>query len=291
MIYLKSNKDIIAIKPDFIYNRFDLFCPNQYILLFSDKSRITVEVQLKAFTAHLGLWMVKISREEINALCQYIFKSYPRILAVDFSNTMIDLKGETNHFHINLPQTETELLLRLSPKSRYNLKREVAIVKKYYRIDFVEYSNIPDSIVKLYFEFKKITHNKEYKMSIHDYLNTYHVSNAYTLSFDNEIVAILLTCEQCSVVYLENLAYDINFAKFSPGKIAYNLLLKKLINKKKVAIFLGGGDYEYKRKYGSIESKVTSDLIFRNGFSRSLYYLQYIPNRIKWKLHTIGLIG
>lgn len=293
MIHLLLKKDINdkLIKPDFIYNRFDLFNFDKTILLFSDESQHYIEVLIGKISAYLGIWMTEISHEEILNFCDYIFCHYSRIMYVGFSNAIVEGYENSNHFYVNLPKTIEELQLKLSSKSRYNLRRECTTVKNIFqKIEFIEYTDIPLEIIEKYFELKKLTHHIDYYMSVQDYLFKYHVTNAYTLTFDNHIVSILLTCEQCPCVYLENLTYDISYAKLSPGKIAYDFLLKNLIQKGKIALFLAGGNYEYKKRYGSIENNVFSDVIFRNNFVRFIFYLKYIPNRIRWKLKTCGFL-
>ena len=113
-------------------------------------------------------------------------------------------------------------------------------------------------------------------MQIKDYLEKYHVTNGYVLYFGDNIASILFTCEQCPVVYLENLTYDTAFSVYSPSMLAYDYLLKNLIQKGKEEIYLGGGDYIYKKKYESAESQVVSVLVYRTRIVELKYRIKNV---------------
>lgn len=80
---------------------------------------------------------------------------------------------------------------------------------------------------------------------------------------------MILSCEQCPVVYIENLTYDTNYAKYSLGQILYDIYLKKLVEKGKKEIFLLGGDYDYKRRYHSVEETTYNDAVYRSIVSKN----------------------
>ena len=87
------------------------------------------------------------------------------------------------------------------------------------------------------------------------------------------------------MVYLENLTYDTAYSVYSPSMLAYDNLLKNLIQKGKEEIYLGGGDYIYKKKYESTESQVKSVFLYRTGVVELKYRIKNtsmlsIKNRI-----------
>lgn len=281
-----------SISPDFIYNRPDLFCKDYIVLnVHNNLNDYFVEVRLLGTHAELGIWMMKVTGEEFDEISKFIFTRYKEIEYLSFYFAISDrVYKKGNHFHVVLPDSYEELQMRISSKSRYNLRRMKKLAKaEYGSVVLEEFDTeiIPSDIISAYFEMKKKTHNVSYMMTGVEYLVKYHVSNAYVLYFDNMIAAIMLTCEQCSVVYLENLTYDKSFSKYSPGMIAYDLLLESFIQKGKTAVFLGGGDYDYKKKYGSVETAVTEGKIYRSWLIELKYRgIDFYNKRLYWRIQS-----
>lgn len=258
------------IKPDFIYNRKDLFAEDYEILKINDcDNTYYIEVEYKDNVAFLGLWLNSVCKEAVEAAVEYIFNNRRNIsqISYEYSYIEIGLSYQKNHFKIDLPETEEELQNRLSSKGRYNIKREKKILERDFgSYFFSEYTSesVPDSIIEVYFEMKQKTHGVDYHMSAKEYLSHYHVTNIYALFVGDVISAIIHSCEQCEFVYIENIAYDLNYAKYSPGQIIYDLYLKRLIEKGRKFLFLAGGNLDYKKRYGSIEEVTYNATVYRH---------------------------
>lgn len=289
---VNSNVDFSKITPDFIYNRVDLFCENYIVLHVQNDKDYYLEVQLFDNHAELGIWMMEISGHEFDEISKFIFNKYEGIEYISFYNAITDrLYKAEKHYHIHLQTTVEELRGRVSSKSRntMNRKRKKAEVD-YGAISLIEYEGdeITDDIVNIYFNMKERTHHIRYNLTCQGYLDKYHVSNVYILYFGKFVAAIILTCEQCPIVYLENLTYDVNFSRFSPGLLAYEMVLEKLILKGKNCFYLGGGDYDYKKKYNSIETDVIEGRMYRSTLIKIKYYsLDYYNKHICWKVKKI----
>ncbi len=290
---IDNNSNKYKIEPDFIYNRVDLFCKNYIVLhVINEKCDYYLEVQLLERHAILGAWMMTITENDFFEVSQYVFKRYKWIEYVSFYNVISDkVFSRKKHFSISLPNTSEGLEMRLSSKSRYNMKRMRKMAEREFGIvSFVELSKekITEELVSIYFKMKQNVLNIHYEFSYSEYLAKFHVTNAYVLSYGDEIAAILFTCEQCSIVYLENLTYNMAFAKYSPGMMAYDLMLKNLIEKGKISLFLGGGDYDYKRKYNSVETVVTEGKIYRSWIIEIKYKLIAFSNKhLYWKIRYL----
>ena len=183
-----------------------------------------------------------------------------------------------NHFRIEIPQSVEDLNSRLSRRFRYNLRHEKKLLTEAVgAITFEEYNvqNFPDDLMTEYFRLKKITHNRDYHMTAQEYIDCYHVSNAYVLRKidDGQIISMVLSCEQCPTAYIENITYDTAYAKYSPGIMVYTYFLEALIRKKYPEVFLMGGKLEYKRYYGSIEDNLYTGKIYRSIWKRWVYYV------------------
>jgi len=287
-----SSKDII-IHPNFIYNRIDTFSKNCIFLHVQNNANdYYLEMQLFDKHAILGVWMMVVTGVEFDEITKFIFNKYGGIEYVSFYFAISDriYKAE-KHYHVNLPDTYEELKGRLSSKSRNTMSRKKKKAElDYGRITMVEYENesISDSVVSEYFEMKEKTNHVSYNMTSKEYIERYHVSNIYIMYLGDRVAAMILTCEQCPIAYLENLTYDLTFSRYSPGLIAYEMVMERLISKGKKVFYLGGGDYDYKKKYDSVETIVTEGKIYKSWPVEIKYkWIEFYNKHLYWKIKSI----
>lgn len=293
MIQIIDNKYITEINPDFIYNRFDLFCEN-YIVIKAEqgKEKHIIEARIFDNYAELGIWKMTISSTLIKELSAFLFQKFPNIEYTKFFFCKTDGAYKlVKHFSIDLPDSKEIFLQRKSSKSRHRLDNQRRQAERDCgNITYHEYkcSDCPKNIIQLYNIWKEKSHHIGIIENAESFFFRFHISNISTLSFGDNIVAILFSCEQCSVAYLDNLSFDIQFAKYSPGQQIYEFFLTRLIEKKIKKVFLGGGDYEYKRKYHSIEEKLYDGIICRNIYQKIRYNLiTYYNKSLYWKVKKI----
>ena len=293
MVQEVGRKYITEINPDFIYNRFDLFCDN-YIVLMAERGQEIHIIEARLFDnyAELGIWKMHISNELLKEISDFLFQKSSNIgyIIFFFCKTEGDYKT-VKHFYINLPDSSDAFLQRTSSKSRHRLNNQRHQVERQIgSIIFHEYKkeDCPEEVIRHYSTWKEKSHNIGKIENYNAYLQKYHISNIYVLYFGEDIAAILFSCEQCSNAYLENLSYDIQYSKYSPGQQIYEYAMIRLIEKKIRCIFLGGGDYDYKRKYGSIEETLYDGVIFRNVLAKAKYNLiTYYNKHLYWKIKRI----
>lgn len=231
-----------------------------------------------------------LRRDELTRIVRTIKKTFPEAKKIIVENAVEPAFGRSishNHFHIELPATSAELEQRLSSKGRYNLRREKRILtERFGNYEINHYKTQAPGIGKVwdfYFTMKENTYGTVYNLDETEYCKKYHVTDLYTLTLgeDNQIGSVILSCEQCPMVYLENLTYDQELAEFSPGQVLYDEYLKMLVSKRAKGVILLGGKYSYKKRYGSVENQVYNCTIYRNSFI----------NTEKWaerKLRDIG---
>lgn len=275
-------KDANQINPNVIYNRFDLFEGehNYKIFHYTDENLdFSFEVLFSRYSAKLGIWLMNIDQTTLRNITAFIFKYNRKIRYVQYENSYISIgtAQQGNHFRIELPGNIEELDKRLSSKGRYNIRREKRILEQ----DFEEFSIHRCSAVSaeaevlwdMYFKFKEKTHDHSYDMSPDQYCYHFHVTDIYSLCVGAEkrVIALILSCEQCPVVYIENLSYDLDYARYSPGQVLYDEYLKMLIANDVKEIFLLGGDYDYKRRYGSIEETIYTGSVHRYEFIKRIW--------------------
>ena len=269
--------------PDFIYNRFDLWnnssgCQVCLWCCESVNNKFYFETFQTGNKLYLGIWLMPITKQELKEIIREVFRSENTVNEIYYNNGYLKAYGKYvvgNHFKICLPGSIEELEQRLSKKGRYNLRREKRLLEK----DFLQYSIVnisataesADALWEKYFYYKYITHSTDYKMTKKEYCDKYHVTDIYALLIgqDEHCAAIVLSCEQCRTAYIDNITFDLGMAKYSPGQVLYDEYLKCLIRKGVRCIYLLGGDYGYKRRYGSIEETVYNCSIPRSLFKRT----------------------
>ncbi len=296
MIQVLDNNYIPEIKPDFIYNRFDLFC-NNFIVLKAEHGQEKHIIEARIFDnyAELGIWKMHISNEMLKEISKFLFGKYQNIEYTKFffCDTIGNYK-EVKHFSIEFPDTTESFLQRRSSKSRHRLnKQRHQAEREIGAITFQEYKrdNCPDEIIKQYNIWKEKSHHIGKIEESEAYLQKYHISDIYVLYFGDNIAAMMFSCEQCSTAYLDNFSFDIQYSRYSPGQQIYEYVMTRLIDKHFKRVFLAGGDYDYKRYYGSIEEKLYDGVIFRNLFSRLKYNLTtYYNKHLYWKFKKIKRI-
>lgn len=259
----RTNKqqDMEKINPNFIYNRYDLFCDQgefETVIVRSNGTTKVLEYRITKDQAELGIWLMPISREELEQLIIYIVRNHPNVKKISYKNGVLPYgKAKShNHFRIVFPETVEEMRNCISSKSRAKQRKKLKAAQEAYgEMNYIEYdrSNIPVDIVNTFFKFKYETRNRKYNMTAMEYLDRYHVSHCYVIKFGDTVGAIRFSCEQCPVVYGENFTYNPELKDYSLGRAIFIYHLIRMVEKKHTELFFAGGDYEYKKHYGSIE--------------------------------------
>ena len=284
IISLENDKSHL-IYPDFIYNRFDLWrgfddCSKDTLHIKHSGKDYYVQVMYEKNFARLGIWLMDIPSEAVKEVAAYIFKKHRKVRWIYFQRSYTELGecSESNHFRMTLPATSEELYSRLTNKSRYNIKREQRLLEaETGGLVFAEYDvdNMPKDVFEAYFTMKKITHGRDFRLTEQEYIMTSQTSNAYVIraAKTGKIISLVLSCEQCPIVYIENITYDIVYAKYSPGKMIYHHYLGELVKKGKKELFLSGGQLDYKRHYGSREETIYTGRVFRSVYACIMYHI------------------
>lgn len=253
-----------------IYNRFDLIYGNNFEkmeVVYQGKT-YSIAIHYNNGRAVLNVWGKKLPQWVFEQLIKNVFRSHIEIRYIEIiqgGNNYQNCLCEGNDIRIIIPKTKQELLQRLKSKHRYNLSRQIRMLEEQYGyLSTGSYGkNVPYKYVDLYFMWKKESHGIDYEMSPQQYLNEYHVTDAILVKAGGRPVGIIFFCLVEDTAYLENFSFDSELARFSPGYITYVLFLEELIAKKCNLLFLGGGDYEYKKKFGAEERIAYNGLIYR----------------------------
>ncbi len=261
VIKTSTSEDYGKVDPNFIYNRLDMFMPVDdffAVKIISKTNEKVVEYWIKDNKAELAVWLTPFNIIELEYLLLFIRNNHPEVKTVIYKNGVIPYgKAKAhNHFKIILPRTGEEMKQRVSPKSWSKMRRRNRRAQEIYgemKIEEYTKENIPDEVVDRFFEYKKALKNREYNMTPKQYLDRYHVTDCYVVKFGDTIGAMHFLCEQCPIVNGENHAYNPDLQEYSLGKFIFAYSLLRIAEKGYDEIFLAGGDYEYKKHYGSIE--------------------------------------
>lgn len=244
-----------------IYNRYDKIFSNYEELIYDyegDAYKFMLCVQKGR--AYINLWGKYLPQELFEQIMSCLLErdDIYRLSLLRCKNNYMELLEKTNDFELDLPKTIDALFNRLKAKHRYNINREKRIIcEKFGNISSRHYprEKIENNIVELYFSWKKASHKTDYKMSSEEYLDYYHVTDLLEVEVGNQIVGIAFYCRVDDTAFFENFSYDSKFTKYSIGHITYEILLEHLIEQKVKKFFLGGGNYDYKRRFGSVETE------------------------------------
>jgi len=269
------NGDISSVKKVFasdnlIYNRFDLIHPSSILLHYLDEDyEYDISLYMQGYSAYINVWGKILPQKIFETMIDEIFNSYreiKRISVIRGGNGYLDFLQEVNDIYIEIPRSIEELLARLKSKHQYNLRRMKRILQDRigaYRTIWYTRTNIPNVCVELYFKWKKASHGIDYGMSVDEYLDQYYVTNALELNISGECMGIAFCCCVEDVVYLENFSFNPRLKDYSIGFLTYELLLEQLILQNKKLLFLGGGEYDYKKRFNAVERAAYSGNIYR----------------------------
>ena len=260
-----------ALNAEMIYNRHDITFHGLgvYKYVFGDQS---VYCHIDNSVARVGVFGRVMTERLVDEVVAKVFKKYSSVsvimvncMGVDYRNLLIP----NYTWIIDLPNNLDELEARVGRKGRYNMRRAEQNLAKELggNVEFQEYDNdVPEVLVEEYFAFKSQTHGKDYGLTAREYLDKYFITGGMRMSAAGETLAVLFYCENNKTVFLENISYAMARAKWSPGILIYYQFLKYMIEKRVKRVFLGGGNYAYKERFGSICCRVYSGRIYRSRF-------------------------
>lgn len=280
----------IGVTPSSLYirNRFDQFSDDYYSFeLFDSNGRaFSILGMTEGSLFLLGIAYVEIEPIYVQQLVKHIFAHHKSVKMIRFESmsAKMGIYKRFISYRIELPKTEDELHKRLSSHGYSDIKRRKRKASDFFgSVKFDEYDigDITDIIVQKYFEFKYDSYHVDYKLEAQEYLKRYAVTNAYVMSAGDEVLAIIFSCEQFQEVFPENLAFNPNYPHFSCGQVLYDWYLTRLIFKGKTTLYLGGGDYLYKKRYGSITDEMYSCMVFRNSYQMVKYGTKRVIRKLQ----------
>lgn len=290
--YVKFDSD------NLIYNRFDLIHADEFERFFYEfaDNEFCIDVFVEDSRAKLNVWGKTYPQEVFERCIKDIFHKWPDIMCIELKNVGNDYKGFlslNNDIELVLPKEENGILSRVRAKHRTNYKNTIRQLEdEVGKLELVHYSReIPDELVELFFDWKKGTHEKEYNMLPKQYLRQFYVTDALRLKSEDKELAVLFYCKTEDVVYFENFSYNREYEKYSPGFILYVKFLETLVLEKCSKVYLGGGNYSYKKRFDSVEYFRYSGVIYNELFFEKVNAFFREKSIRKIAIYGLGKIG
>jgi len=256
-----------------IYNRYDLIFKEKYDKRNYTFDGIDYEIMMHNDDGEvsLNLWGKMLPQPLFEQIIEEIFQDRS-VYSIKLNRCQNNYKNylvDNNDIRVPLSEDPDDILLRVERRDRATIRRKQRWLDE--RVGTVSLEirgleNIPDEWVLKYFEWKKDSHNTNYRMTAHEYLEKYYVSDAMLLKAGTNDIAIAFWCENKDIVFFENFSYNPDYRDYSPGLLIYVKLLEELCRRKCRYLYLGGGNYIYKKRFNSEEVNSYSGIIYRKEF-------------------------
>ncbi|MGA1863751.1 MAG: GNAT family N-acetyltransferase [bacterium] len=189
-------------------------------------------------------------------------------------------------FHsVNLPSTFNEYISKFSKKKRYNLKRQVRLLREHFdgKLNLIcvdsdhavdEFVDGMESVTSHAWQYRqkilKLSDLTMKKKELKD-LALRGLLRSYLLKCGDHYSAFVLGYQFQEIFHYSDISYDERLARFSPGNVMLYMLIEDLISRKPPQwINFGIGDSEYKRQFGNCLSEDTDILLLRKTFLNRL---------------------
>lgn len=253
-----------------IYNRFDIIHNGDFVSQNYSYRQSSYEIQQYHSNGivELNVWGKSIPLNIWTDAIEDVFgvKSNYAIKIVRSKNQYQLFLERTNDIRVPLPESFEDLMNRAERRDRATIRRKLRWLDERIgtlRIDVFSKQDIPASLVETYFKWKNETHGTEYGLTADEYLAKYYVTDAMIMKAGDIDVAVAFFCQVEDIVFFENFSYNGELKEYSPGLLMYVKFMEELIRRKCRYMYLGGGSYIYKKRFGAESSVAYSGVIFR----------------------------
>jgi len=209
--------------------------------------------------------------------------------------------GDREFYSLKLPDSFDTYISKFKRKKRYNLKRQVRILRDAnngdLKLTLISKEDQVDDFIKTISKiFHKSWKHKKWGMSVPDDIQKPEVLKdlakrnllrSYLLQGSDQTSAFVLGYQFQRVYHYADIGFDDSLSKYSPGNVLLFLLIEDIINNTEVShINFGIGDSQYKRLFANQKIYDTSVLLMKpsagNYFKRSVHAtLNQVKNNVK----------
>ena len=196
-----------------------------------------------------------------------------------------------NDFCVEITGTHSDYLQRLSKKHRHELARKVKKFRKFAgdRLTFREYrrSDEMEEFHTLALSVSERTYQErllqvglpkddEFRRET-EKLAASDAIRAYILSFEDRPIAYAFCCAKQDALIYETTGYDPDFRQWSPGLVLLAFMLENLFTEGRFSLLdFGGGDAQWKRSYGNIQTRCADIYYFRPTMRNRFLIYSYV---------------
>lgn len=263
-------KDAVFDSDNLIYNRFDLIYPKKFLIKCYEHNGKDYKVlqHTEHGTAVLNLWGKVLPDEVFKMVVSDVFgdRNACAVKILRGGNPYGGFLEEVNDIRVPLPGDFEELMNRAERRDRATIRRKLRWLDERVgelKIEAYTRNAIPEHVVETYFRWKKETHGTDYRLSASEYLDRYYVTDVMLMKAGDTEVAVAFFCQAEDIVFFENFSYNTALKEYSPGLLMYVKLMEELIKRKCRYLYLGGGSYIYKKRFGAEASLAYSGTIYR----------------------------
>ncbi len=284
------------VEPNIKWNRCDIQFGRDFELLkvnYEETEKYIAFYQ-KGKNVQLGVYMVEIPQYVFDEVINFLVK-IKKACVIHIDQSLNYKKGVKSGIHwlLNLPDIWEEYNNIFSSKTRYNRRYYKKKLEENYNCEWKYFpkQEIDENFMKAFYALKSQKKEIYYDTDAKGFLGDYYgITDAYALYIDGKMQSVILySIIDSKVAYCENLAYDLSLSKYNAGNILFYYSIEKLIEKGIKKLYLGGGDYEYKRNSKAIETKTYHGNIFLLKFWQKIFYCFY--ERIPDKRITLIILG
>lgn len=252
----------------------------------------------------LGSSDVRIQNQLLDGISQHLTASKADfLLAEDVESTdpLLALVEQSSHelqllkpapfqrrHTIDLPATYDDYWNKFNAKTRSTLRRKIKQFGECRLERISKPFQIPDFLVNAQKVAKRSwqndllglrIHNDDYELAMFTFLATQNTLRSYILWKEDTPVSFCIGTQHNGVFHYEEVGYDRDYSKKSPGQILVIKVLEDMYEHERPNTFdFGGGDAEYKRQFGTSISESGHIWLLRPGI-RSRMIAGYLSGR------------
>ena len=288
------------VQPNMIYNRFDIKYNGCFEVLeieYKNKLQyIAIHINDKNI-CYIGIYMTELEQIVFDKILKFLTKNFKNIKHIHITQGLIDHPelSQKMHWLLELPNSIEEYNSQFSSRTRYNRRSKLKKLEENYDVEFLKISKneINENLIKTFINFKQQTEKDVYydlsQAGIKKLLSCfYNITDAVVMKINSKIEAIVLySITSNKDVYQENLAYNKEFSGYYIGILTYYYGIEKLIESGYKRLYLGGGDYDYKKNSKAIQSLTKSGNIIPSTLPKNLKRIFDCKNTKTHKVITI----
>lgn len=261
------------ISNDLIYNRFDLIYKGSYVEkeYCFEGIKYIVQLHIEDDNCKINVWDKYYPQKLFDEVIEDIFMEYPNVLSVEINwgnNNYDNRLIKQVNYRIDFNENGDSIIDRIGSKERKNLRRKKKKLLENTEGYLIHLNDIEQMIpyVDFFFKNKMRTHGRDYGMNNLEYLNAYYITDMLAYINKENILAVIFFNVNNNVAYFENFTYSENVAQYSPGYLIYIEFLLWCEQNEIQTVYLAGGQYEYKKKFNSIEIAAYKGEIYNKKF-------------------------